>query len=527
MSKAARVLIIEDSLDDQDLYRRALTKGAEGAYDIVAAQSGEDGIARMAERRPDCVLLDYSLPGRNGVEVLKRMRAQDQFIPVVMLTGQGNEAVAVAAMQEGAQNYIVKSTITPESIQRVVRVAIEYCAMQRRLHEQRISLEIFTRALAHDLKEPVRTISSFLSLMTRQESLSETGATYFEHIRSAAERMALLIDTVYLYTRLDGSAQEASRESCDAGAVLDDVRANIAELVKERGATIANEALPTVTANRMQLLQVLQNLICNAIHHGPEAPAINVSANEQGDRFVFHVADNGPGVPDAQREKIFEPFRRMSQGRERGLGMGLAICKRVVESHGGKIWCEPAHGGGATFVFTLPKQKDQPAAAAQARKGTSEHAPMADSGDPLANVLLVDDSEADVELTRIMLLKEARLKCNLLVARDAEQALTIMNSPEHKARDPIDLMLLDINMPGLDGLELLKQLRADGAHAELPIIMCTTSSYDQDMERAAKLGATGYVTKPAELAKIKSTLENIAQLRLRPEDKGYALTRAH
>jgi two-component system CheB/CheR fusion protein len=409
-----------------------------------------------------------------------------------------------------------------------VRVAIEYCAMQRRLHEQRISLEIFTRALAHDLKEPVRTISSFLGLLTAKERLSETGVAYFEHIRNAAERMAMLIDTVYLYTRLDGSTQEAARELCDAGAVLDDVRANIAKLVKERRATITNAALPQVRANRMQLLQVLQNLACNAIHHGPPAPVVRVSATEQTDRFVFQVTDNGPGVPEAQREKIFEPFKRMARDRERGLGMGLAICRRVVESHGGKIWCEPAPTGGTTFVFTLSKQKQEAAAGAEVKSGKSRRTAAASiEGNPLANVLLVDDSEADVELTRIMLLKEACLKCNLLVARDAEQALTIVNRPTRRStRGVVDLMLLDINMPGMDGLELLRQLRADEANADLPIIMCTTSSYDQDMERAKKLGATGYVTKPTDLAKIKPTLANIAHLQLRPEDIGYSLMRA-
>jgi CheY-like chemotaxis protein len=269
-------------------------------------------------------------------------------------------------------------------------------------------------------------------------------------------------------------------------------------------------------------------LVCNAIHHGPAAPIIHVSATEDADRFVFHVTDNGPGVPEAQRETIFAPFKRMSRDRERGLGMGLAICRRVVESHGGKIGCEPAPTGGTTFGFTLPKQKQEVVPSAETKSGNSERVAAATTeNNPLANVLLVDDSDADVELTRIMLLKEARLKCNLLVARDAEQALTIVSRPATRSpRDVVDLMLLDINMPGMDGLELLKQLRADRANDDLPIIMCTTSSYDQDMERARKLGATGYVTKPADVAKIKSTLANVAHLQLRPEGNGYSLMRA-
>jgi CheY-like chemotaxis protein len=126
MTEAIGVLIIDDSEDDRALYRRTLAKSRESTYEIAEAEDGETGLARLAEQSPDCVLLDYSLPGRNGVEVLKRLRAKHPFIPVVMLTGQGSETVAVTAMQEGAQNYISKATITPEALQRAIRVAIEH-----------------------------------------------------------------------------------------------------------------------------------------------------------------------------------------------------------------------------------------------------------------------------------------------------------------------------------------------------------------------------------------------------------------
>ena len=205
MSDALRVLIIDDSEDDRILYRRALRKAPDIAYDIVEADNGDRGWRLIEETAPACVLLDYSLPGHNGIEVLKRLRVHHPFVPVVMLTGQGNEAVAVAAMREGAQDYIVKSTITPDAIQRAIRVAIDHCAMEKRIGEQRDSLEIFTRALAHDLKEPIRTIKSFLDLLvTRQERLPTKAQDYFKYISNAADRMAALIDAVYSYTRLDG-----------------------------------------------------------------------------------------------------------------------------------------------------------------------------------------------------------------------------------------------------------------------------------------------------------------------------------
>jgi signal transduction histidine kinase len=523
-TSTVKVLVIDDSPDDQLLYKRALKSGGDVTYDVATAENGEEGLARIAEKRPDSILLDYSLPGRNGVEVLKLLRAQHPFIPVIMLTGQGNESVAVAAIQEGAQDYISKSNITPEAIRRVISVGIEYCAMQKRIHEQRTSLEIFTRALAHDLKEPVRTIRSFVDILAPRENLSEQGRGYFEHIRSAADRMALLIDTVYLYTRLDGSAPEAAKVVCDAAAVLDDVRANISELVRERGATITHKSLPHVIANRMQLSQVLQNLVCNAIHHCTDSPLVHVEAHEADDHWTFEVLDNGPGVSEADRAKIFEPFKRVARTKERGLGLGLAICKRIVESHGGRIWCEAGPQGGAKFVFTIARQAagadvetDNPERpAAQAAAG-----PVSDK--PVANILLVDDSDADVELTRIMLVKQGNLRCNLIVANDAQQAKSMIEKDSKLA----DLMLLDINMPGMDGLEFLKLVRDDRGLDALPVIMCTTSSSDQDMEQAKALGATAYVTKPTDLAKLRPALEKISSLHLHQEGSGYALLRTH
>ena len=123
MKDAIRILVIDDSPDDRELYWRALNKNADVHYEISDAQDGERGLARIAEHAPDCILLDYSLPGRNGIEVLKRIHAMHPHIAVVMLTGQGNETVAVAAMREGAQNYIAKSAITPDAIA-VPRAAI-------------------------------------------------------------------------------------------------------------------------------------------------------------------------------------------------------------------------------------------------------------------------------------------------------------------------------------------------------------------------------------------------------------------
>jgi len=525
MSESMKILVIDDAEDDRLLYSRALQKSTDVHYTVTEASDGEEGLNRVQADQPACILLDYSLPGRNGIEVLKRIRSKHPFIPVVMLTGQGNENVAVAAMQHGAQNYISKSSITPETLDHVIHMAIEHCMLQKRIHEQRTSLEVFTRALAHDLNEPVRTIRSFVELISQFDSFPEKAKTYFQHIQNAADRMHMLIDTVFYYTRLDNPGQ-LTKEPCAMAVVLTEVEENLAQLIKERKAVITSDSLPEVYANHMQLMQILQNLISNAIHHSEKPVTIHVSALAQGDDWVFKVSDNGPGIEEAYLQKIFDPFKRLTHHEVQGAGLGLATCRKIVEAHGGKIWCESKPGEGAAFIFTLPKALPQSAEVHQAASETSSVNKTAQhNGKQLANVLLVDDSRADVDMTKFRLLERSRLQCNLIVARNGEEALDRLQD-KAKNGQPIDLVLLDINMPEMDGFEVLERMRADKTLERISVVMCTGSIYDKDMERAKGLGAMGYLTKPIEFAKLKSAIEQTAGVKLCQEANGYTLLRA-
>ena len=521
MPDAIRVLVVDDSEDDRELCRRALEKAPDARYNIDEADDGDKAIAKIARSTPDCVLLDYSLPGRNGVEVLKLIRANHPFTPILMLTGQGSESIAVSAMQQGAQNYIAKSAIATDQIHHAIQVAIAHCEMQRRLHEQRLSLEIFTRALAHDLKEPVRTIRSFISVIGDTETLSDTGKSYFGYVETAAERMSALIEAVYDFTRLDASAQPISHEEFDLGDILDAARADLSELIAERQASISFGEMPILSGDRARLRQVLQNLISNAIHHGAAIPEVIVSAEERPRHWVVSVGDNGPGIEEAQRRRIFDPFARFS--KHNGLGMGLAICKRIVEAHRGKIWCENGEHGGATFVFTIPKNGK--AAAKAAYTG----APAPTNTDPveaseLATILVVDDNEAAIELARIMLIEQSKLRCRILSARSGREAIEMLRGMGD-SNSPVDLVLLDINMPLMDGFEVLTEFAKVSNPPPPPVIMCSTSSYDKDKERAKALGARGYLEKPPQLRHLQPILESIKGLRMETRPGGHVLLR--
>ncbi len=232
-------------------------------------------------------------------------------------------------------------------------------AQARQIREQHETLGIFTHALAHDLKEPVRTIRGFADLIDASEPGENTTA-YFDFIRRAADRMAMLVDTVFRYTQLHDPSRFA-KTNCAMDIALDAARDNLSQLITEYGAVVTEGPLPAVQANSGQMMQILQNLIANAIRHCAAPVHIKVSAEDLGEQWLFSVRDDGPGVAPEDIERIFMPFKRVNLNED-GAGLGLAICSRIIALHGGRLWCESTPGEGADFRFTVPKTAEQIAA---------------------------------------------------------------------------------------------------------------------------------------------------------------------
>jgi signal transduction histidine kinase len=517
MHDPARILVIDDCEDDRLLYRRSLKKDTAFNCVITEAVSGEDGLACMDKEGFACVLLDYSLPGRNGVEILQRIRASHPFVPVVMLTGLGNEKVAVAAMQEGAQNYICKAHVDPQTLVHAIQFAIQRCEMQSRLAAQRRSLEVFARALAHDLKEPVRTIRSLLDLVNTEVSLEGKANDHFQSIRNVAERMNSLIDTVYFYTQLD-SAEQTRRDVCSARTLVDVATKNIGQIVHERQAVITCPTLPEISVNREQVIQVFQNLLYNAIQNCATKPCVEIIADEAPDCWLFRVSDNGPGIDPENVEKLFKPFQRMSRHDVQGPGLGLATCRKIIELHGGEIRFEAKSGGGAHFLFSIPKVES---AGAVGTAGPSAAAPtISKHGESkIATLLLVDDDDMAIELAQIQLIDTNRLQCKVVVARDGQEALARLHDTD------VDLVLLDINMPRMDGFELLERMRGEKLLESVSVVMCSTSTYQEDISRAKDLGAHGYLTKPPDFERLRAILKQSTSLEISETDGIHHLRR--
>lgn len=224
---------------------------------------------------------------------------------------------------------------------------------QARINEQHETLEVFTHALAHDLREPVRTVRAFTDVIVEDGGLPEGAVANFEFIRRGTDRMAMMVDNVFAYTQLHDPSR-IRKEPCAMDAALSAACENLRRLIEESEAAVTAGPLPVVEANPGQMMQLFQNLVGNAIKHCPRPVAVKIAAEDQDTLWVFKVCDNGEGIAEDDIPRIFRPFKRLNADEE-GTGLGLAICAKIAAIHGGRIWCESANGRGACFCFTLPK----------------------------------------------------------------------------------------------------------------------------------------------------------------------------
>jgi light-regulated signal transduction histidine kinase (bacteriophytochrome) len=383
------LLVVDDDLLARQTMDIFLTR--EG-YKVRCAPNGEMALMLAREDSPELILLDIRLPDMNGFEVCRRLKKDPQtgHIPVIFISGLEEVADKVKGFEAGGVDYITKSfqreevlarlethlalrrlqkQIEAQNVQLQQEIAksksAEEALADRTAQLERINRELialnaelddFTNMASHDMQEPLRTLMAFSDLLRKDlgDSLSEQAAKDLTFITDAAKRMQALIQDLLALSRAGRAPQKKEKVSLRECADL--ALEALAMRVKETGAQIIHDKLPDVWGDSTLLTQLYQNLISNALKFsGDQRPMIQLTFEERAGTQVFGVKDNGIGIEPNYAREVFKPFRRLHGRAEyEGSGVGLAICRKIVDRHGGKIWVESEPGKGAHFRFTFP-----------------------------------------------------------------------------------------------------------------------------------------------------------------------------
>jgi signal transduction histidine kinase len=362
-----RVLHVEDNQLDAELVAQALRKGG-FSVSIVVVQAEAEFERQLPLHRPDVVIADYNLPQWKGMDALEVLRREGLDIPLILVSGALGDITAVECIKRGATDYVLKDGLArlPEAIRRALqekrllrlrrRAEEDLARKVEELARSNADLEQFAYVASHDLQEPLRMVAAYTQLLAERYrgKLDENADKFIGYASEGALRMQTLIQDLLAFSRVGRNGIACGRVDCDAA--MEEVLKSLGPAMQESGAVVTHGELPAVWADRSQMAQVFQNLIGNAIKfRGKEPPVISVQAEKAGQQWLFSVSDNGIGIAPEYAENIFVVFQRLHARTEYpGNGIGLAICKKIIERNGGKIWVEAQAGHGSVFKFTMP-----------------------------------------------------------------------------------------------------------------------------------------------------------------------------
>jgi signal transduction histidine kinase len=368
-----RILLVEDNDGDARLLAEYLREAEAFPTSLIRADRFERARETLAASPPDVILLDLSLPDAHGIGTVTQAIEAAPDVPIIVLTGLDDAELAVQAVHAGAQDYLVKGQVDGPLLARSIRYALERHRLEqerrRALAEEqaaRTRAEAAVRArdqvlrvVSHDFDNHLAAIRINATVLLRTLPDSPEG-------NAARDRVAGMADQVEQLRRLrrdllDVSALEAGRLSMDpapidTGALLADAHEQMAPLAAERGIALALECprnLPSLNADRMRLLQVLGNLVGNAIKFTPPGGRVTISGETVPDGVLLSVADTGPGIPPEHLPRVFDSFWRQRADSIHGAGLGLGIAKGIVEAHGGRISLESEVGVGSVARVVL------------------------------------------------------------------------------------------------------------------------------------------------------------------------------
>jgi signal transduction histidine kinase len=388
---ATRILLIEDDMQDVDLIHDYLKKSKHFEVTLESADSLSEGLERLSEGKFDLVLSDLSLPDEQGLDTFRQLYAQCPEVPIIILSGLDDEEVAVTALSEGAQDYLIKGLFNSRQLIRAIRYAFERHQLRKELkqHTELFEKRVLERTaelqqakeaiavalaqekelselksriittISHEYRTPLTTIASSAELLEvyRHKWDDDKQLKHFGRIQATVKHMTTLVNDVLFLNQA-----EFEKLSCCPTPL--NLVAFLQELIDERQVTIGNKhhLIFTHVGEESQFLgdakllrQLLNNLIDNAIKYSPDGGTVSLSLTFEETQVIFSCLDEGIGIPVEEQQDLFKSFSRASNvGTIGGTGLGLSIAKKCVDLHKGQITVDSVVGQGTKLTVTLP-----------------------------------------------------------------------------------------------------------------------------------------------------------------------------
>ena len=366
--QSTHVLLIEDNPGDADLVRLRLVEG-KSAVDVNCVSRLSDGLDSLQKTSPSVILLDLNLPDSQGAETFRKVLEQAPNVPVVILSGQDDEALAMKALHQGVQDYLVKGAISSSGLDRAMRYAVERQALLRSLEMSRKQqLEFknqFLSHVSHELRTPLTCIHQFTTILLDglAGEVSPDQRDHLKTILKSVNQLGAMVRDLLEASRAESGKIRIEPRCVQIGELVRQAVAMMQPIAHEKEVGLevgVDTRIPFVHGDPGRILEVLINLIENGIKFTPQGGAVTVQASlvQTDPEFVYiSVVDTGCGITPEARALVFERLYQdpnAVDNNRKGLGLGLFIAKELVNLHGGRIWVASEPGHGSTFSFTLP-----------------------------------------------------------------------------------------------------------------------------------------------------------------------------